>query len=387
MKLWQPQIGQVITVLGGTDANLRVRGLKVTPNGQAALVAQSVSDDKPGFTLFLFDTGTRQLRELWSEADLYLFSHALADNGRSAAFVTSTTSFSVWRTNSSPAEIKVIDGETGQITPLAVCPNTREPGSYVHSSSCLSLISAPNSQTWLWADIEGVWQGGIEQPAQLLVPHDYFEDALPRTYSPTTDWSPNSRYQLLLSQSFESQHRWLLDMNNGQTLFVPNSGIDFGASPHWQWTQGNRLLALRPQTSEGNVLELWRIEGEQLVQDASLSLPEHDSTPPTTAVQLPDGRFALIINSTDPSNPATRNLYLIPSFDQPAQALVSLPPLEQWWDAYGQSLSWTPDASGVLYSYPIAETTRPIFIPADGSALYDLTNLLGTDITNPVWLP
>jgi hypothetical protein len=161
---------------------------------------------------------------------------------------------------------------------------------------------------------------------------------------------------------------------------------------YWQWTPDNRLFTVRlPIYIDGetdNFGELWHIEGNELIQDAALALPNPHNIPPVAPSQLGDGRFAFILNHNDPADATTRNLYLITSFDQPPQPLISLPPLRGFWDiTHSQSLTWTPDASGVLYMLVAPDVLEPFYIPAVCSILYDLTNLLGSAITDLLWLP
>ncbi len=389
LQIWQPQTGQVTTLLAQTESNMIVNGWRTTPDGQSVLIAQTPDNDQPGFTLFLFQATTRLLQELWSESDTYLFAYALAVDGRSVALITGTTSS---QTGEGVETVQLINSESGQASKLTDCPNSRQLGnetnSFTYTLRCQSLVAAPDGRTWLWRDIEGVWQGGREQAPRLLVAHDFFEEDLPRIYSPTTDWSPDGRYQLLSAQRFEGSNRWVLDMTTGQTIAVPNSVTGLDKVAYWQWTPDNHLFTVRPPIyingETDNVAELWQIAGNELVAAASLALPDLEGVPPAAPSQLGDGRFAFILNHTA----AIGSLYLITSFEQPPQPLVNLPLLSGFWDStHRQSLTWTPDARGVLYSLPTADTRQLFYIPDDNSTLYDLTPLLGSNITSLLWLP
>jgi hypothetical protein len=347
----------------------------------------------PGFTLFLFEAQSRQVRELWSESDSYLFAYALAVDGRSTAIITSGSSLPE---GEGSEVIQVINHASGQVTTLANCTNVSqaddEETRFVYKPRCQTLVAAPDGQTWLWQDVEGVQQGGLYESVHLLVPHDYIENDPSRYYSPTDDWSPDGRYQLLSARRFKGSTRWVLDMSNGQTIEVPNSVTGLDMVAYWQWTPDNRLFTVRlPIYIDGetdNFGELWHIEGNELIQDAALALPNPHNIPPVAPSQLGDGRFAFILNHNDPADATTRNLYLITSFDQPPQPLISLPPLRGFWDiTHSQSLTWTPDARGVLYMLVAPDARQPFYIPADGSILYGLTKLLGSAITYMLWLP
>lgn len=386
LRLWQPQTAQVLRLLPN-PTNLSTKGWRMTPDQQTILLAQAHVDSSPGFMLYLFDTNSRELRELWSETDTYLFAYALATDGRSAAIITSTTSHDE---EGGQETIKVIDSELRQAATLTTCPNRRQK-SYEnreidYTLRCTELAAVPHSDTWLWRDIEGVWQGGLNSAPRLLAAHDFFEDSDPALiYSPTHDWSPNGRYQLLSARRFEGGNHWLLDIDTGQATVIENSNFGINPGVIWQWTQDNRLLAVPPPNGGVDILlELWRIEDGQLVQDVSLTLPNPNAVQIATPSQLPDGRFALIINGAGPN---LGTITLIPNFNTPPQLLTTLMPLEHWGYGYDQSLTWTPDTAGAVYLYPDSQGRRPFYLPADGTILYELTELLGNQITELVWLP
>jgi hypothetical protein len=195
---------------------------------------------------------SRQVRDLWWVGERFLFGFALAVDGRSAGFLSSTGSLAADET---VEEIHVIDNETREARKLADCPNSRlikhGTTSFIYKSRCYRLVAGLDGQTWLWSDIEGVWQGALDQPARFLLAHDYFDNDPPRTYDPTDDWSPDGRYQLLLSRRGEGTNRWVLDMDSGQTIELPLYANSFNRYGQWQWTPDNHLLALREPLFEG----------------------------------------------------------------------------------------------------------------------------------------
>lgn len=385
LRLWQPKTGQVISLLSQTNDGQVVSDWQISADQQTVLITQTPRDGRSGFTLSLFDTLTRQLRPLWSDSGNYLVAFALAGNGRSAAILLSTASPLA---TESQQFIQVIDNQTRQISPLAHCPNSRQLGSattgFRYTSRCLELIAVPNSEIWLWRDIEGLWQGGLAHAPQLLLPHDYFANDPPRIYKPTADWSPDGRYQLLTAQRFEGGSRWILDRETGQTFAVANSNFGLEPGAIWQWTGDNRLLLIPPPGGgTSDPIELWRIAETQLVQDATLTLPNPDAFPMIPG-QLPDGRFALITNG---SSPAQGTITLISEFDQPAPLPIALPPLERWDAAYRQSLTWTPDTVGAIFLLPTAGAQQPFYFFTAETTLYDLTELLGDTLSRLLWLP
>ena len=361
---------------------------KTTPDKQTILIAQTGDDEVPGFTLSLFEAGTKQMEMLWSESEQYLLAYALAPNGRSAAIITSATSPRSREDQGIQDIISVINREDRQITPLTNCPNARPEANFTYINRCQTIVSTPDNQSWLWRDIEGVWQGNLEQTPRLLLAHDYFDNDPPRIYHPTDDWSPNGRYQLLLARRFKGRTRWVFDINTQQIMEVPNSIVGLDRLSYWQWTQDNHLFGVRQPNRRDDeadhIAELWRVADGQLLLDASLAL---FPSPVAEPAPLTDGRFALLINSDQPDKPEARNLYLLTDLQQPLQTVVSLPPLDDRYGTYGQSIQWLPDNSGALYRLPTRETDRTFYIPAEGAVLYEVTALLGPDIADFLWLP
>lgn len=393
LRLWQSQLSQVTMLLPAPDSDLIVSGWQVTPDRQSVLIAQTQSNGGPGFTLSLFNAETRQIEERWAETEHYLFAYALAVDGRSLAYITSTTSS---QAGQGVEVIQLIGDGQDKPSKLADCPNSHSFGSgdnsFIYTTRCQNLVAGADGRTWLWRDIEGVWQGSLEQSPRLLVAHEYDENDPPRIYSATTDWSPDGRYQLLSAHRSEGSNRWVLDMTSGQLIEVPNSTTGLQDVAYWQWIEDNRLFTVRPPVTingeTDNVAELWRIAGAELVLDASLMLPDSAGIPPTAPVQVSDGRLAFIHNESNDANVTVPMLYLITEFDQSTQPLIQLPPLRGHWSlAHNQSLTWAPDNSGVLYISPTAQMRQPFYIPVDDPMLYDLSQVWGNQITDLMWLP
>lgn len=391
LQLWQPQTGEVNWLLTPTDTQSQLAYWRSTADDQTILIAQTpINEAEPGFRLFLFEAASRQVREVWADSEAYLLALAMAVGGSSAAFITSTAPL---QAEEGVKTVQLLDLQTGQRTKLADCPISRLVANgttaFTFTTACNHLVAVPDGQTWLWSDVEGVWQGGLQQTSRLLVPHEFFDGDPPQLYVPTDEWSPNGRYQRLSGHRGEGSHPWLLDMLTGQTVELPNytPGLDYWAD--WLWTQDNRLLAIRQPIEEGeetNFAELWHIEEDLLVYEKSVTLPTYAWHPVQAFMQLADGRFAFVLNHNDPTQAASRSLYLMNSLDQSAQPWLSLPPLAG--HPGKQSLIWTPDLSGVLYTLPLNnDGLRPLFSFADDSTLYDLTELLGSDSMEFIWLP
>lgn len=63
-------------------------------------------------------------------------------------------------------------------------------------------------------------------------------------------------------------------------------------------------------------------------------------------------------------------------------------PLFQAGDSADQQLSRLLDGSRLLYLLPGPDNSRqPFFIPASGARLYDLAEILGSDLEKVIWLP
>lgn len=396
LQLWQPQTGQVSTLLANSNMTQVVTGWQATPDKQTVLIVQQSTHDAPGFSLLLFDTNSRQLSELWSESDHYLAGYAISGDGQTVAFINSIPTLE----DASIQEIKVINIAWEQPVKLADCPNRRQNNTgqrevdYV--VSCTEVVAVPDSETWLWRDIVGLWQGGLNTQPRLLVENNFFNDNDPPLfYEPTNDWSSDGRFQMIIGRRGEGFYLHVLDIANNQLIEVPNSASGIERVVRWQWAPNNQLVTLQSPDENGKgayTAELWHIEAGQFVQDASLIIPAPTHAIPVALTSLADGRFAFIINHADASDAANRNIYQISSFDQPPQAIVSLPPI--YTGENGQSLAWAPNNNGILYVQFISwdpessqNIFRPFYIPADGSMLYDLSEILGNHVANFIWLP
>jgi hypothetical protein len=251
------------------------------------------------------------------------------------------------------------------------------------------MTAAPDGQSWLWYDVEGLWHGGLEQPPRMLWAHEFFEEDWPRVFRPTSDWSPDGRYHLLWGQQGQVGRYYVFDTVMGSMVETPDYVDEVF---RWLWLGDGRLVVMRHPVNPGevgNFVEVWRVEGSELVQDAVLSLPDTGLTSAAGLTELGDGRLAYVHNHNNPSEAETRNIYLITSFDRPPEPWVSLPPLDN--SSAGQSLTWLPNEQGVVYHRFSEVRDREFFyIPADGSVLYDLTDVLGMVANEPArlfWLP
>ncbi len=389
LKLWQPQSGQVKTLLSPSIDEQSISKRQMSIESGIFLIPGVHPDDLPGFTFYVFDGATSQLEEVWSEPDRFLMAYALSTDGRTIGMVSAGE---VSGDDEKKYVIDLIDIELREKTPMVSCPNTRPIDHFVYRKPCW-IAAVPNSQNWMWSDIDGVQIGGVDQPARLLVPHVFDGKALPLAFYPTPDWSPDGRYQLLLASRYEGSTRWILDTITGQVIEVPDSVEGTGLMTFWQWTWDNRLVTIKSTADESsdspsakfNLAEWWRVVDGELLREEVVELPRPKNINPVGLTQPADGQISFIINNNDPADPDLRNIYLLDSANLEVQTVASIPPY--WGLKFQQTLQWTPDTSGILFLVIDWKNSQIFYIPADGGVLYDISEFLGENITQAVWLP
>lgn len=393
LNLWEPNLAAV-TVFTPT-APYKMNSWQMTPDQQKVLIAQTAVGNRPGFILSLFDTQTRELQDVWQESEQFLLDYAIATDGNKIAAITSLTPPEEREGNDT---VQVLDVASGRQETIINCSTyIRLQYSTVETTvtnRCNGLVAVPDdNEKWLWSDVLGVWEGGTPYFPTLIVSNLF--ELPPRFHTPTTDWSSNGRYQLLRSRRSKGEDRRVLDMVTQTVVPIPNSTVGLDQAPQWQWTADNHLFGILPTRSNGegiyNFVELLRVVDGQLEESDLVTIPDPYGSPITAATQLSDGRFSFIINYNKEAEPEIRNIYLLNNFDQEPYPFVSLPPVLTNPQAAWQAQFWTPDGQAVLYQKVDAvdqeNTYIYYFIPASGSALIDLTAVLGSKEAEFLWIP
>ena len=390
LKFWDPASGQVDTLLA-SRGQLVVSDWQASAEQQHLVIAMTGLNDGPGFALYHWQRNDGQLSFLHEEPERYLAALAIAADGQSIGYIDGDAS---WREDGASQAINVIRTADGQPLWQQPCANQRKLGStntFTYFAYCFSLTAAP-AGNWVWADIEGVWRGGPGETATQLVSNVFYDDELPLMHRPTSQWSPDGQYLLLQASRFEGSWPQLLNLADGSLRDLPHHVLDLGLSSRWQWLPGNILFALHPPVLEDDqrlaTAEWWAVTEQGFTELASLALNLGELWFASDPAAAADGHLAVALNHDQPDLPATRQILLFGAGDSAAHALVYLPPLSPYDSGLDQQLSWLPDGSGLLYLLPGSENSRqPFYIPASGARLYDLAEILGSDLEQVIWLP
>jgi hypothetical protein len=347
---------------------------------QTILVARDLPVEPPAAELFLIEPSAGISRTLLSPIS-GLLDFALSPDGQVVAYTTGEVG-----ATSGSVHLLAMDGRQQTVVSCQLI-YAQDHGDFVHTShvGCGTLRWSPDSQTVLWSDVAGVWEGGWRTEPRLLIANEWFADDAPRIYVPTQDWSLDGRYQLVIAHRGKGYSRRVYDRQTGTLIEVPHSITGLGETAYWRWTQDNRLFTVRPPAyfddETENIAEIWHVEADELLLDESLVILSKEVGQPQRPIQLADGRFAFAFVSNDPLNPEWRGLYIISAMSEPPFKMNGLPPSR----LFDHQLTWLPDGSAAIY-HNLA-TNQILYVAMDGSPLIDVTAAFGPEVTGVTWLP
>ena len=208
-------------------------------------------------------------------------------------------------------------------------------------------------------------------------------------------WSPSGRYTLLSAGHYEGSSLDILDMETGSAIPVPGSFEYAYSGPDVAWGNDDQLFIGRSGQVNAEmppVLETWHIDssnGVALTLTYSLTLSVGSENMPLGLAQLADGRLALALVNRSNTNYFDRGLYFAAPKTLVPQKVNGLPPLGienintggSW---YLVDVLWTLDGDGALVSD--RNLGQVLYIPADGTTLYDLRSLIGESAQNFKWI-
>ncbi len=240
----------------------------------------------------------------------------------------------------------------------------------------------------MWLGENTIWQatvpdGSVEALSAALVANP-------------TLWSAQDNYLLGRTGSgyLEGSIWSIVPLQTGERLPIPDTFEYVTRGAELAWGRDEQLLVTR--VGAPPVLQWLTVTTETLTMVDELPIPvslaANKGATPTKPVQLPDGRIMVALVNDDPRDPASRGIYQID--ERIVTRLNGLPA------ASGNSLVgtgfyfqgeifWAPDGSGAIYVEPYAEgyaAETVLYVPADGSTLYDLKPNLGNQPSNLLWI-
>ena len=211
-------------------------------------------------------------------------------------------------------------------------------------------------------------------------------------------WSAQDSYLLgqMGSGHLEGSVWGIVPLATGKRMEIPGTFEYVKRNAELAWDLDENLLI----TWVGNppLLQRLAVTGERLTVIEEVPMPlllaASDTGFPTKPHQLADGRIMLALVNADAQNPAGRGIYQV--WAGVSTRLNGLPtayhgqPDSGYFNFSGEFF-WSADGAGAIYADPYTAYGYPaqnlLYVPADGSALYDLKPLLGEQPTNLHWLP
>lgn len=386
LKLWNHQTRQVTTLLprtpvaefsGGPEAPTplpptsprdgEIWRYEMSKNGRFAITTRILHNDTtseapPDVQLAMVDLATGQNWVVMPTTPSP-WNMALAPDGKTLAYINPSPGVDI----AFPQSVYLLDVTSAGKTAREVAQCT---------GRCGWLVWNPDSNLVVWSDEAGLWLYNLtaSQP-EFWLPNP--DSATASLQILPLSWWQNGRYVLAWYGGFPNQTLAVLDIPTKKVVVVPGFRPGAGAfDVEASWMQDGRLLVSR-QLASGPTLELWRATPEegQINLEETLTV-SNEAIYITAATHTIDGRFAYTLMSG--LHTPTDGFYLLTSLtEQPERVNAIIPNTTQ------REIAWLPDGSGAVATFGL--TT--VYAPADDSALYDVTALLGEYAHNFSWLP
>jgi hypothetical protein len=269
---------------------------------------------------------------------------------------------------------------------------------YIYMLNADSWIWSPKEGKFIWVDARGIWISDLEeQTNRLLVAQ---EPDVPGSINPRPEWSSSGRYLFARAPgSIEGSAIAVLDTVTGRVEEIGETWRYVTPAAEPGWIKDDRLFVVYPgDFYEGKyplIGRVWRVNPEGISMftlEVEFAIENVDARfIPYAPTQLGDGDLAFIVRGSGVcsqseadmiSAPADRwdsGLYFVSLEDLRSSRANILP------KGCIEIINWTPDGSGLLVRN--WEDNTYIYIPADGSPLWDITSFLGDGACCFEWLP
>ncbi len=217
--------------------------------------------------------------------------------------------------------------------------------------------------------------------------------------SPFTPRFPFDRYVTVWIHHRLESSDGILDTQTAKVTELPGTVVRETRTRQTTWLSDGRLAVVRPALSPGErypAIELWSINptGQPLLNlDQLLRLPISAANYPGESTQLENGQLAFALFNTNLENDFERGLFLLDLHQNELRKVNRLPTsaLSELYPEAGPlsaDIVWSPDGAGVIFvGHNEPKTNTVLYIPADGSAPYDLRQMLGEQAWGFTWLP
>lgn len=255
------------------------------------------------------------------------------------------------------------------------------------------LAPGHDAAHFLWSDNSGIYEMeyGLAMPEQLLLSTAGEGDTQDGVHSyEVLGWSPQGRYLLLLGRLFEGAFHYVLDVEARQVEMLPDS-LMYVSTAVTSWQQDGTAVVISPPASEnsGPKLAVYQPDGSSgtlvlnLVRETTIELAEPLASAPISfsapMVQPFGGKVVFGLQIETPSS-GNNGFWLLEDGATSPTRLNTMPDR-----AY--HLVWAPSNAGVVVDNSYAIDGAPsIYVPFDGSDLFSLSDWLGKETWNFVWI-
>lgn len=255
-----------------------------------------------------------------------------------------------------------------------------------------SLHWAADGEHLLWLGESAIWRADLQgnppqsTPAELVTAPVF--------------WSAEDNYLLgSMGSGYIEGSVWaIVNTVTGERMAIPDTfeyvlqhfALAWGAEEHLLIIRAGPPLLLQQMTVADETLAVV----DELAIPAPLPTnPDRFPIKPSEPFQLIDGRILFALANANPQDPAGRGIYQIE--ERARTRLNGLPPaydrqVDDTDFRFDGELFWAPDGSGAIYVDPYAEfgyaAETVLYVPTDGSALYDLKPILGHQPSKLLWV-
>ncbi len=259
------------------------------------------------------------------------------------------------------------------------------------SFGCQGFIWGADSRSIAWSDGRGLWAAelGRASASQVVPSVGAREIGAWQLHA----WSPQGRYVLGRIAQRETAALAVVDTHPQFMATFTDTVPSIQAGMAAAWLQDGRLFLVRPGDRRSGAKpagEIWSVTTGrnaylgtevQLTRLAYFPIDVDPANVPVAPAQLTDGRLVFALLNASATNYVERGLYVVNPTELKPHKFNGLPPA---YDNIPQAkIFWSPDGAGAIVQGPLGAV---LYAPSDGSALYDLTTVVGSNACCFTWI-
>ncbi|MCE7986322.1 MAG: hypothetical protein DYG89_34545 [Caldilinea sp. CFX5] len=255
------------------------------------------------------------------------------------------------------------------------------------------LLWSANNQL-AWADSAGLWVAATDaNSATLLASNTFAPPTSIKAYTPWV-WSPSGRYLFTWVNHYEGGSQAVIDSKTNHVAEVANSFEYVNPGLRLTWLPDDRIALVRPGSLYDNVmptLEFWSLRDDvdlQIHLDLSVTIPVTIESIPIAPFAFSNGGIGFAVLNSHQESHQERGVFV---WDQEQIRRVNALPLSAENPAMpglarlSGELYWSSDGTGaILQDFDFGYL---LYVPTDGTPLYDLRSVIGDYVWGITWLP